>query len=313
MTLSIIIISYNTCDLMRNCLASLAAYPPACEYAITVVDNASADDTVAMIRREFPGAGVIANDANLGYAAAINQGLRQGSSDLVLILNSDIEVREGELDTLLGFMAATPEAGMCAPQLVLPDGRPQPTWRRGFTLGHFPRQQLLLDKLSHRRERPTDAEAEGTPREVEHLDGAALLVRRAAIEAVGLMDEGYWMYCEDSDFCQTFRAAGWSLVYVPDATMLHVLGGSSKTARAEMIAAYNHGACRYFGKHHGPAQARSAKLIGLAGGLLRLALWGVPTVLTLGLVGKLRKQSVLFAKTVWLTLQPPRRPVSRKA
>jgi GT2 family glycosyltransferase len=305
MTLSIIIISYNTCDLMRNCLASLAAHPPGCEHVITVVDNASADDTVAMVRREFPGVSIIANDANLGYAAAINQGLRQGSSDFVLILNSDIEVRAGVLDTLLGFMATTPEAGMCAPQLVLPDGRPQPTWRRGFTLGQFARQQLLLDKLPHRRERPTDAEAEGTPRQVEHLDGAALLVRRAAIEAVGLMDEGYWMYCEDSDWALRFRRGGWKLVYVPAATMLHHHGASSRTCRAEMIASYNRAAARYFRLHEGALEGWAARVLGLTGTSLRLFGAALATIVTLGLVRPLAQRAALFARA--LDLQVRRR------
>ena len=116
------------------------------------------------------------------------------------------------------------------------------------------------------------------------------------------------MYCEDSDYCQRYRAAGWPLVYVPQATMLHVLGGSSKTARAEMIAAYNHGAARYFARHRGPGAALCAKVIGLAGGLLRLALWSGVALGTLGLVGRFRRQVVLFAKTVWLTAKGPARP-----
>jgi N-acetylglucosaminyl-diphospho-decaprenol L-rhamnosyltransferase len=300
MRLSLIIISYNTCELVRRCLEALTAHPPACDHRLLVVDNASADDTVAMIRRDFPQVTVIANDANVGYAAAINQGLRCDEASYVLILNSDIEVRAGTLDRLLAFMAQTPEAGMCGPQLILPDGQPQRTWRHGFTLGQFARQQLMLDKLS-RDTAPLPTEA----REVEHLDGAALLVRREAITAVGLMDEGYWMYCEDSDWALRFRRAGWKLHFVPEAAMLHHHGASSRQSRAEMIATYNRAAARYFRLHEGALAGALARVLGLTGTALRLFGATLASILTLGLVRPLVKKAALFLRA--LDLQVRRR------
>ncbi|MBU0610495.1 MAG: glycosyltransferase family 2 protein, partial [Armatimonadetes bacterium] len=280
MPLSLIIISYNTCELMRNCLNSLRAHPPSCEHTITVVDNASADDTAAMIRRDFPDVTVIANEDNVGYAAAINQGLGLDDSGDVLILNSDIEARPGTIDRLRECLAANPDAGMCAPQLILPDGRPQPTWEHGFTLGQFARQQLMLDKLPRGAGHPGPPESH----EVEHLDGAALLVRREAIAAVGPMDEGYWMYCEDSDWELRFRRAGWKLRYVPDATMLHHHGASSRQCRAEMIASYNRAAARYFRLHEGALAGATARVLGVAGTSLRLFGAALASIVTLGLV-----------------------------
>ncbi|MEI6502701.1 MAG: glycosyltransferase family 2 protein, partial [Armatimonadota bacterium] len=216
MTLSIILISYNTRDLLRNCLQSVFSHPPSCEFVVTVVDNASADGSAQMVQTEFPQVRVIANESNLGYAAAINQALRGLSAEYALILNSDIEVAPKSLDALLAFMEDTPLAGMCAPQLFLPDGSAQATWRRGFSLGQFAAQQLLVAKLFCRAGACTPPSGP-----VEHLDGAALLVRAEALRQVGLMDEGYWLYCEDSDWCLRFRRAGWELHYVAHARILH--------------------------------------------------------------------------------------------
>jgi len=304
MQLTIIIVSYNTADLLRNCLNSLFAQPPPCDFTVTVVDNASADDSVAMVRREFPQVRVIANERNLGYAAAINQGLPEADADYVLILNSDIEVHDGAVETLVQYMESLPQVGMCGPQLVLPDGRVQETWRAGFTLGQFARQQLLVDKLVGPRlsglvPRPT------TAAEVEHLDGAALLVRGAALRQVGPMDEGYWMYCEDSDWSLRFRRGGWKLCTVPAATMLHHHGASSRECRAEMIAAYNRAAARYFRLHEGPLEGGLARLLGLTGTSLRLFGAILGSVLTLGMYRPLTKKAALFLRA--LDLQVRRR------
>lgn len=295
MTLNIIIISYNTRDLLRNCLGSIYKQALALATDVVVVDNASADDSVAMVRGEFPQVRVIANESNLGYAAAINQALRGLTSDYVLVLNSDIELHAGGLEYLLGFMEGHPEAGMCAPQLILPDGSVQPTWRGGFSLRKFAAQQFMLDKLW--RQAATVAPSEGA---VEHLDGAALLIRRAALKQVGLMDEAYWMYCEDSDWCLRFRRAGWTLHYLPQATMLHHHGASSKHVRAEMIASYNLAAARYFRLHEGPLEGLLARWAGVWGTTLRFLGSMVGAIVTVGLYAPLTSRAKLFAKALVL-------------
>lgn len=299
-----IIVSYNTADLVRNCLNSLLAHPPSVAHKIIVVDNASIDETVAMLRRDFPHVTLIANAANVGYAAAVNQGLQYEPADFALILNSDIEVREGAVDALLEFLRQTPEAGMCAPQLTLPDGRPQRTWGQGFTLGQFAAQEFMLDKLMPGHPvRTGEGVARTASVEVEHLDGAALLVRGEALAQVGLMDEGYWMYCEDSDWSLRFRRAGWKLYHVPAAQMLHHHGASSRECRAEMIAAYKHAAARYFRLHEGPLAGYSARAIGLAGTALRLFGSLLATVLTLGLYRPLVRKTALFVRALDLQVR----------
>jgi len=143
------------------------------------------------------------------------------------------------------------------------------------------------------------------PIEVEQISGACMLCRRQAIEAVGPMDEGYWMYWEDTDYCRLLRMQGWTIHYVPQATMSHVRGGSSSRTRAEIIATHNHAAVRYFRRHQGAVAGLAARLIGLAGGVLRLGISTVVTVATLGLVAHYRRQVALFARTIWLTILPP--------
>lgn len=301
MDLTIIVVSYNTRDLLRRCLQSLADYPCACQAEIVVVDNASSDGSAEMVREEFPDVQLLASDRNLGYAAANNLVLTGLRARYALVLNSDIEVRPGALDALLDFMKATPDAGMAGAKLVLPDGTVQSTWTHGFTLGEFIRQQLYLDRLRTRANGQLPAVSE--PVEVPHLHGACLLVRREALQQVGLLDEGYFMYCEDSDWCLRFRRAGWRLFYVPAAEMLHHHGASSRQARAEMIAAYNLAAARYFRRHGGSWQGLVARAAGLTGSSLRLLGAVLLTLVTLGLHADLRRQTGLFARALGLQLR----------
>lgn len=307
MTLTVVVVSFNTVDLLRACLQSVFAHVPAEGLRVVVVDNASADESVAMVREEFAQALMIANETNVGYAAAVNQGMRAIPADQVLILNSDIEVRAGSVEELQRVMAEDAQVGMAGPELVLPDGRVQETWGEGFSLGEFARQQLLVDKVWRRKvsnagETPAlrvEGEKAGW-QEVAHLHGAALLVRGEALEAVGELDEGYFMYCEDSDWCLRLRRGGWKLAYVPGATMLHHHGASSRQVRGEMIASYNLAAARYFRLHEGPLEGLVARGLGLLGTSLRFVGAMLGTVVTLALYEPLRGRAKLFWRALVL-------------
>ncbi|NUQ00822.1 MAG: glycosyltransferase family 2 protein [Armatimonadetes bacterium] len=200
---------------------------------------------------------------------------------------------------------------MAGARLILPDGSIQPSIATRLSLRKYLTQQLLLDRagIAHRLfgEYWLDVNSIAEPILVEQTTGACMCCRREAIAQVGPMDESYWMYCEDSDYCERFLARGWGIAYVPQATMLHVLGGSSKSARAEMIAAYNLAAARYFAQNHGPLEGFLARLIGLLGSSLRLLLWSGATLATLGRVERFRQQVRLFARTVYLTAWPAKR------
>lgn len=299
--LTIVVVSYNTRELLRRCLRSLANFSCACTAEVVVVDNASVDGSVEMVREEFPLVRLMAQNRNLGYAAANNLVLAGLNSRYALVLNSDIEVRPGAVEALVSFMDAHPDAGMAGARLVLPGGAVQTTWAQGFTLGEFVRQQFYLDRLRPLETWQPAAAAE--PVEVLHLHGACLIVRCEALEQVGLLDEGYFMYCEDSDWCRRFRQAGWKLFYVPAAEMLHHHGASSRQARAEMIAAYNLAAARYFRRHGGAWQGLAVRVAGFTGSALRLAAAAVLTAATVGLVPELRRRMALFGKAVRLQLR----------
>jgi len=310
--LRICIVNYNTRELLRACLESIEANPPPGDYEVVVVDNASRDGSVEMVREGFPRVRLIASEDNLGYAAGNNLGLADSDARYDLILNSDIEVHEGCFERLIRFMDAHPDAGMCGARLILPDGCIQSSAGPDLTLRQFLAQQLLLDRagmgwISHGASR-VDVTSADVPTQVQFLTGACMLCRREAVDQVGPMDEGYWMYCEDTDWCRRFRERGWKLHYVPDATMLHVLGGSSREARAEMIAAWNRSTARYLRIHQGGLQAALARCMGVVGAGLRLLLWLAATVATLGLVGRCRRRVALFARTAWLTLVPRQIP-----
>lgn len=303
MTLSVVVVSYNTVDLLRDCLQSVYVHVPAEGLQVVVVDNASADASARMVREEFPQALLIANDTNVGYAAAVNQGLRAVEADYALILNSDIEVRPGSVEAMQRVMAEEPEVGMAGPELVLPDGRVQETWGEGFSLGEFARQQLMVDKVWPKRggaQAPTIQPGASAYHEVAHLHGAALLVRGEALRGVGELDEGYFMYCEDSDWCLRLRRGGWKLAYVPGARMMHHHGASSRQARAEMIASYNLAAARYFRLHEGPLEGMMARVLGLLGTSLRFLGAMLGTILTLALCEPLSRRAKLFWKALVL-------------
>jgi len=308
MDLRICIVNYNTRELLDRCLASLLRYPPPGEYEIVVVDNASQDGSVEMLREKYPQVRVIACAQNIGYAAGNNLALQDCQARYALILNSDIEVFPKALTRLQEFMDTHPQAGMCGARLILPDGSIQPSCATDLSLRKFATQQLLLDRTGLAKytfgEYWLDVSRVTEPIEVEQLTGACMYCRRAAIQEVGFMDEGYWMYVEDTDYCLRFRKAGWKLYYVPQALMRHELGGSSKTARADMIAAYNHSAVRYFRLHQGRGAAWAARGLGLAGVSLRLLIWLAATLGTLGLVPRYRRQATLFLKAWALTLWP---------
>ena len=222
---SIVIVSYNTREFLRACLASISDHYAGILPRVTVVDNASADGTVEAIRAEFPEVAVIANPSNLGYAKAVNQGMEASDTPYVLILNPDIEVREGSVENMVRFMDGHPDAGIAGARLVYPDGTLQPSCRTFYTLPVvllrrtflgklFPNSSIVRDHLmldwDHESSRPVD-----------WVIGASMMVRREAYERVGGMDERFFLYLEDVDWCSRMQKHGYRVYYVADAEMKH--------------------------------------------------------------------------------------------
>lgn len=265
--LSIVIVNWNVRDLLAHCLASVLRPDPARPgrptRQVIVVDNASTDGSVAMLRAKFPQVQVIVNDANRGFAFANNQGLAVAQGRYVLLLNPDTEVLGDALATLVRYMDAHPDVGIAGPQLLHPDGRIQSSRRRFPNLPILFLESTWLECLAPKGllrryyvlDQPDDATLD-----VDWIMGAAMLARRAAIRQTGGMDDGFFMYSEELDWCRRVKAAGWRIVYHPAAQIIHYVGKSSEQAVPARHINFQRGKIRYAKKHHGPWVARALRL-----------------------------------------------------
>jgi N-acetylglucosaminyl-diphospho-decaprenol L-rhamnosyltransferase len=272
MDLSVVIVSYNTRELLRGCLDSLFANLDAhVQHEVIVVDNASADGSVAMIRDSFPQVRLLANSQNRGFAASNNQAIRQSSGQHVFLLNPDTSVRKGALDSLMALLEERGDAGVVGPKLLFPDGSFQhsaftfPTLAMIF-LDFFPLHHLFLDSRINGRY-PRSLYERADPFPIDHPLGAALMVRRPVIEEVGLLDERFFMYCEEIDWCLRIKEAGWRIFCVPRAEIVHYVGQSTRQFRDEMYVELHRSRYRLYQKHYS-AGFRSA-----ARWLVALGVW----------------------------------------
>ena len=233
MRLSVVFLNYNTRDLTRQALSSVLAAAEGLEVEIFVVDNASADGSADMVAEEFPQVKLICNEANVGFAAGNNVALRQVAGEYALLINTDTIVRRDALRTMVEFLDAHPEAGACGCKILDPDGTLQLDSRRGFPTPLaafckmsglsrlFPKHPLI----AHYHMTYLDPEQTA---EVEVLSGSCMMVRKAAMDEVGLLDEDYFMYGEDIDWCYRFHQAGWKIYYVPTTEIIHFRGESGR-------------------------------------------------------------------------------------
>jgi len=254
--LSIIIVSWNVRDLLRACLASLPANDPRVE--VIVVDAASADGTPDMVRAEFPSTQLIASADNLGYTRGNNMGLRAAHGRYFLILNPDTEVLEGALARMQAYLDEHPRVGVVGPRLEWPDGTAQPSRRRFPTLGVAFFDSTWIKHWMPRRWRQhygVEDLPENETTAVDWVVGAALMVRREAWEQTGDMDEGFFMYSEELDWQRRIKAAGWDVVYLPEARIIHHIGKSAAQVPAATHIRFNTSKVRFFRKYHGAAAA----------------------------------------------------------
>ncbi len=249
--LSIVIVSYNTRTLLEHCLASLQTPPPLASHEIIVVDNGSSDGS-AGAARAHPGVRVVEVGANLGFAAANNRGIRASSGANLLLLNSDTRVPAGAVDRLLAVLDRHPEATVVGPRLVDGEGRaelsfgsmisPLTEWRQGRLVRRLaagdPAAIAQVGALTRREHWP------------DWVTGACLLVRRPAADAAGLLDERFFMYTEDVDFCAAIRARGGRILFTPDVEVVHLGGRSRATAPQATHAAYRRSQLAFYEKHH---------------------------------------------------------------
>ena len=272
--LDIVIVSYRNRDLLARCLRSLELHRAGVATTVQVVDNASGDGTRELVSRDFPDVQLHANDRNLGFAAASNLGIRAGGAPYVLLLNPDTVVEPGCLDRLLAVMDEHPEVGISGPRLVREDGEPDHAAKRSFptplsALGYF----SGLARLRGGEGRLAEYKAPDIDRgPVDAVNGAFMLIRRAALEQVGDLDEGYWMYMEDLDLCYRFSRAGWTVWFEPSAEATHVKGGSSGIRGPRLVYAFHYGMYRFYRKHYAGERNPALNLLVYAGIWVRMAL-----------------------------------------
>ncbi|MFO7741697.1 MAG: glycosyltransferase family 2 protein [Anaerolineae bacterium] len=292
--LSVVIVSWNVRPLLRRCIQSIRspearpanerpAAPnvgrpkPDVEIEIIVVDNGSSDDSVEMVREAFPDVRLVANEDNRGFPAANNQGIAIAEGRYILLLNPDTEVVGDALTTLVAFADAHPDVAIVGPQLMNPDGTVQSSRRRFPTLLTALFESTWLEPCAPRQlleqyyvfDRPDDV-----TQDVDWVTGAAMLARRQAAEAVGPMDEGFFMYSEELDWCRRFGEAGWRVVYLPTAQIIHHVGKSSEQVVAARHIHFQTSKVRYFRKYHGAPTAEALRWMLLANYTWQLGLEG---------------------------------------
>jgi len=265
--LAIIIVSWNVRGLLEACLGSVYQSLEGSNLAgeVWVVDNASTDGSAELVRERFPQARLMANETNVGFAAANNQALRAMGFSLVepyelpryvLLLNPDTEVLGDALATMVRFLDDNPQAGVAGAKLLYPDGRLQhsafafPTLVQAF-FDFFPLHYRLLNSRLNGRYPPKLYER-GEPFPIDHPLGAALMARGEAIQEVGLLDERFFIYCEEIDWCMRMKKAGWGIYCVPRAEVVHHEAKSTRQVRGEMFVALWRSRYLLFEKHYSP-------------------------------------------------------------
>lgn len=280
---SVIIVSWNVRDLLQRCLKSVLFSPGFApgDVEVIVVDNASGDGTAEMVGREFPAVRLLTNDANVGFPAGCNQGLAAARGRYDLLLNPDTELQGDALPALVRVLETDAGVALVGPRLLHPEGDVQPSRRRFPTLatafvestvlqGLFTRSGILNRYYVH--DQPDDQE-----QDVDWLVGAAMLVRREVVAQVGGMDEGFFMYSEELDWCRRIRMAkspsgeAWRIRYTPSASIVHYEGRSSDQAIPARHINFQSSKVRYFRKYHGNIAAAALRCFLLATYVWQLA------------------------------------------
>lgn len=254
MGLSFIIVSWNTKALLLECLESLFRETENHHWEIIVVDNASTDGSPELVRQRFPEVKLIRNDTNLGFAKANNIGVMQSTGRYIFLINSDVKILQGCIDHMCVFADQHPEIGMLGPKILNPDGTLQPSCMGFPTLRNAFCRALALDTLFPKSQlfgrRLMTFWAHDKVRSVDMLNGCFWMVRRHALNQVGLLDENFFIYGEDIDWCKRFRQAGWQVVFFPGAEAVHYGGASSSNAPIRFYIEMQRANLQYWAKHH---------------------------------------------------------------
>ena len=256
MELSIVIASWSAKDYLARCLRSFAEHPSRHSMEIIVVDNASVDGSPEMVEASFPDVRLIRNPRNMGFAKACNIGIGQSSGAYVCLVNSDVVLSDRSVDVMYEYMQQNPAVGMVGPRFVGPDGELQMSCKSFPTLWNHLMSWLTLDRLFPSSRlfagRHMTWFSHDEVRRVDVLAGTFWMIRRKVLEDVGLLDDRFFFYCEDLDWCKRCWQAGWEVVFLPEAEIGHHHGASSKRQPVRFYVQQHRSALRYWRKHHHP-------------------------------------------------------------
>ncbi|MFQ5435904.1 MAG: glycosyltransferase family 2 protein [Anaerolineae bacterium] len=303
--LSIVIVSWNVRELLRNCLQSVMAGRGESDVEVIVVDGGSADGSPQMVADEFPWVQLIARPDNVGFPKGNNLGIAKANGRYILLLNPDTEIIADALPVMVAFLQSNPDVGGLGPMLLNPDGSVQSSRRRFPTLATGLLESTWLAGLAPgvlRRYYAQNLPDEETA-DVDWVMGACLLVRQEAAAQIGGMDEAYFMYSEELDWCRRIKDAGWRIVYHPAAKVVHHVGKSSEQAVTARHINFNRAKLRYFRKYHGRLAATLIRIV-LLGNFAGQLLWeGLK-----GLLGHKRPLRQQRVRAYWQVLRSGLRP-----
>jgi GT2 family glycosyltransferase len=289
MDVSIVIVNWNTRSLLLECLQSVSEATDGLSCKITVVDNGSSDGSSAAVKSQFPRAKLIENKRNLGFATANNQALRLSQASYALLLNSDARISRGALRELIEFMKTTPDAGIAAGQYVNELGK------RENSIDNFPTLATELLNKSVLRillpgKFPSKRQVFQEPREVESVIGACMIVRMQAVRDVGLLDEDYFFFLEETDWCYRMRKGGWKVYHLPHVSVVHLKGKSKRIDPARAWVEYYRSSYLFFKKNRGSLTYVLLRMCRVAKLMVNLALTALGLAVTLGYRSRLREK-----------------------
>ena len=294
--LSIVIVNWNTRKLLADCLDSVARTVHGPTYEVIVVDNASTDGSVGMLREEYPGVRVIANDVNRGFGAANNQAFAVMAGRYALLLNTDTVLTDNAVAELYAFMESRPEAGMCCGQLLNADGSKQNSIATFPTLFTLLMNMSLLEYLLPRRY-PSKRYRHEAPLEVDSGVGACLMIRVAAMDAVGWFDERYFFFFEETDWAYRMQRGGWKVYHVPAARIYHLQGQSIGPDVPSRIEFYR-SRYQFFQKWHGPGYFALIRIVIFGRLLANWLLTALAVIATLGRSRRLRHKLAVYGALI---------------
>lgn len=295
MDLSIIIVNWNTREMLRDCLHSVFDTLGDLAAEVILVDNASTDGSAQMVAQEFAQVQLVVNSQNLGFARANNKGMARAKGQFVLLLNTDTLVRGDVLQAMVGYMQAHPAVGILGPRVLNRDGTVQHSATGYPTLGRLVLQTLGLDRFQMFDHYQMAHWRRDAPREIEVISGCCLMARAAALPQIGLLDSDFFFFGEETDWCRRFARAGWQVMFAPVGEIVHFGGGSVRRLHHKRDVMLTKAMVQLHRKHGGRVAGLACYAVLFGFNLSRAVLWGGLALLR---GGAARERAGHFARVV---------------